>query len=610
MDDAPIIGAFKHMQVPLMIVGPDGSILNCNDAAGRLFDISRDDLMRMAVTDILSIASVEELNAHIEPPAIDATIKDILGRRSDGMLMPLGIQMTAWSDEKQGLQHALVLRDITDDIEAARAAKEALMRANSAITGARIGVFEYDRDARKVFVSGIWRELLGLANEDAEEVEARWRERVHPDDLEAAMAPIQHCIDGLSERASCEYRLRPKDGGDTRWLRTEVAVSKRDKSGRVTHLIGVMTDITERKETENALRTSMDQFRSAFENTTIGKAVVGRDGRFHRVNHALCEFLGYSEDRLLEMDVAAISHPDDLPNNVQWLEPCATGPSGVHQAENRYVRATGEIVWGMLSVGLVRDADGEPSHFIAQIVDVTEQRRLSELKSEFVATVSHELRTPLTSVLGSISLLSSMDAEPFSDQAQRLLFIAQENGKRLQALIKDILDFEKFSAKQMPLNPSRQRIAKLMDSALMANLATADKYKVRFDFQTSDRDLQGYVDPQRFQQVMTNLLTNAAKFAYADTKVRVDLRADGPDVRVCVTNAGDGIPDEFRSQLFKPFSQAAPSATRARDGTGLGLNITRQIIEKSGGSIGFDSEPGGETTFWFTLPGKKPKLAS
>jgi PAS domain S-box-containing protein len=606
MDDSPIIHAFKHMQVPLMIVGPDGAILHCNSATHRLFGYDGDDLMGRPVIDVLSVASVEELNAHIEPPAIDVIIKDMGGRKKSGDPIPLAIHMTAWNDAVRGLQHALVLRDVTEEMEAARLARDELARANNAIKGARIGVFEYNPSADTVIVSDIWRDLLELDPSDTVDVQVEWRGRVHPDDLEMALEPIRLCLEDISERASCEYRLRSKDGSRWRWMQTDVAVASRDGVGKMIRVSGAMTDITERKTTESALRRSVEQFRSAFDNATVGKAIVGLDGSWLGVNPALCDLLEYSEGDLLNTNFQSLTHPDDLHDDLFKLDLLKAGSIPAYQIEKRYIRANGAVMWGLLSVGMVKDAEGHPDHFISQIVDVTEQRRLSELRSEFVATVSHELRTPLTSVLGSLTLLSSMDDEPFSDEAHRLLYIAQENGKRLHALVNDILDFEKFSSRQMRFTLSRHQIAGLIEEAVLANMASADKYGVRFDVDCPNRSLTGFVDPKRFQQVMTNLLSNAAKFADKGSTIDVVVEGQSKTVRVSVANEGAGIPDAFRDHIFKPFSQAALSATRARGGTGLGLNITKQIIEQTGGTIGFESDPGGRTTFWFTVPINDP----
>ena len=602
MDDTAIIHAFKQMQVPLMIVGPDGAILHCNSATHRLFGYDGDDLMGRPVSEVLSIASVDELNARIEPPAIDAIIKDVMGRSKTGSSIPLVLQVTAWINVGRGLQYALALRDVTDEIDAARFAKDELARANNAIKGARIGVFEYNPVADTVIVSEIWRELLELEASDGVDVQVEWRGRVHPDDLETALDPIRICLEGIGERASCEYRLRSRDVSRWRWMRTDAAVARRDRDGKVIRIIGAMTDVTERKKMENELRMSVAQFRSAFENATVGNAIVGLDGSWLGVNSALCDILGYSEEDLLETDFQSLTHPDDLGSDLSKFDLLKAGSIPAYQIEKRYIRANGAVMWGLLSVGMVRDAEGNPNHFISQIVDVTEQRRLSELRSEFVATVSHELRTPLTSVLGSLTLLSSMDDEPFSDGAQRLLFIAQENGKRLLALVNDILDFEKFSARQMRFTLSRHQIAGLIEEAVLTNMATADKYGVRYNAGHQDWSLTGFVDPKGFQQVMTNLLTNAAKFADQGSIIDVTVEGQAEAIRVSVANEGAGIPDAFSDHIFKPFSQAALSATRARGGTGLGLNITKQIVEQTGGTIGFESDHGGRTTFWFTVP--------
>ncbi|EAQ24872.1 PAS domain S-box protein [Roseovarius sp. 217] len=241
--------------------------------------------------------------------------------------------------------------------------------------------------------------------------------RLHPDDLETALEPIRLCLEGISELASSEYRLRSRDGSQWRWMKTDAAIASRDGVGKVVSVIGALTDITERKTTENALRRSVEQFRSAFNNATVGEAIVDLNGDWLAVNPALCKLFGYSADELLRTNFQTLTHPDDLNRDLFNLDLLKSGSIPVYQTEKRYIRANGAIMWGLLSVGIVRDAEGQPDHFISQIVDVTEQRRLSELRNDFVANVSHELRTPLTSVLGSLTLLSAMNEEPFSDEA-------------------------------------------------------------------------------------------------------------------------------------------------------------------------------------------------
>ena len=607
LDDSPIINAFKRIQVALMIVGPTGRILHCNPAADSLFGYDSGKLVGRPVFDVLAVTSVAELGAYIEPPAIDAIIKGIAGRTANGQKILLGAQMTVWTEAENGLQHALVLRDIADEVSAERRSRSELERANNAIVGAKIGVFDYVRKTESVNVSDLWRELLGVDSVDSDDLKREWLSKVHPDDLDAALESVRLCLEDQCERHSCEYRLRSKDDSRWLWIRSDMSIAERDRQGNVSRLSGAMTDITDRKATETALRRSEEQFRSAFQSTTIGMAIVGFDGKFLRVNPALCELFGYSEQDLVNTDIQALTHSEDQQDTEARLDLIKAGEASSYQFEKRYIRANGAVMWGSLSVGIVRDDEGRPDHMVSQIVDMTEQRRLNELKSQFVSTVSHELRTPLTSILGSLMLLSSMDDEPFSDQAQRLLFIAQQNGDRLHALINDVLDFEKFSAQQMRFDLSTHRIVTLVEEAILANLASGDKFGVRFDMVCPDRTLTGVVDPQRFQQVMTNLLSNAAKFAHTGSTVRVAVEEQEDAVRIAVTSDGEKIPESFREHLFQPFSQADSAMTRARGGTGLGLAITKQIVEQTGGAIDFDSTEGEGTTFWFTVPSPKPQ---
>ncbi|MCZ4353547.1 PAS domain S-box protein [Roseovarius aestuarii] len=602
MGESLIIDAFMHMQVPLMIVGPDGVIHHCNQASSRLFGYEDNTLNYLSVFDVLSVKTMSELSAYIEPPAYSAVITDLPGINQSGTPIPLLIQLTAWTDTNGDRQHALAMRDIAEDVKAARLSREELKRAHNAINGARIGVFEYDCETGKLSVSDMWRELMELDGSETQPLMEEWRSRVHPHDAETVTNLLQDCLNGESERVSCEYRTRSKDGKKWRWVSADMAVSKRDAEGKVVQATGAMSDITERKKIELAYHRIAKQFRSSFENATIGKAVVGLEGEFLQVNTALCEILGYTEEELFKTNFQTLTHPDDLVKDLEQFKRLKAGETSSYQTEKRYLRSNGAVMWGLVSVGMVVDSNGKPDHFISQIVDVTEQRRLDELKDQFVATVSHELRTPLTSLLGSLSLLSSTDAFSLPDSARKLIGIAQKNGSRLESLVNDILDFEKFSARQMRYSLSDHPISNLIEDAISLNRPYAQKFGVQFETRIVDKELKGLVDPKRFQQVMSNLLSNAAKFANDGSVIDVTLEKADDDIKVSVTNYGSGISKEFRKQIFKPFSQDLPTNNQERGGTGLGLSITKKIIEQTGGAIDFDSEENGKTTFWFTVP--------
>ncbi|WP_226549566.1 PAS domain S-box protein [Celeribacter naphthalenivorans] len=607
LKDSPIIQAFKRMQVALMILGSGGQILHSNHKANRLFGYDEDELITRDICDVLCVESVAELNAFIEPPAVDTLIKKIAGRHKNGETLILSVHVSLWIDADLGQQHALVLRDISKELKAQTSVRDELQRANNAIVGAQIGVFEYNPVDDTVIVSNIWRELLELDPSDDVDVQVEWRGRVHPEELDAALEPIRLCLAGTHERARCEYRLRSRDGTQWRWIRTDIAVSKRNEAGQPIRLSGAMSDISDIKATEDALRASVEQFRTTFESPVIGKVIVGLEGDLLRVNEAMCDLLGYSKEELQATDFQTLTYPDDLDKDLSLFNQLKKEEISHYELEKRYIRANGAIMWGHLTVNMIKDAKGQPEYFVSQIIDITERRRLSEVKSRFVSTVSHELRTPLTSVLGSLMLLSSLDDEPLSDEAQRLLFIAQKNGERLRDLVDNILDFEKFSAKQMRFALSENQLVSLVEESVMVNLVAADISGVRCNIICPDRTVRGFVDPKRFAQVMANLLSNATKFAAKGSPIDISVIEESEAVRITVLNRGDGIPASMQAHMFEPFFQATPGATPIKGGTGLGLSITKQIVEQTGGQIGFESVPGEITKFWFTIPKKCPE---
>jgi signal transduction histidine kinase/DNA-binding response OmpR family regulator len=228
--------------------------------------------------------------------------------------------------------------------------------------------------------------------------------------------------------------------------------------------------------------------------------------------------------------------------------------------------------------------------------------RANKVKSEFLSTVSHELRTPLTAIAGSIGLISGGALGQMPEPIQQMLHIAQKNSQRLTYLINDLLDMEKLMAGKLHFDLQVQDIMPLVESALMDNQSYAQQHQVKYVLTQRVEGMTVDVDAQRLQQVLANLLSNAAKFSPEGGQVEVAVSHDEHRVRVDVIDHGDGIPLEFHDRIFQKFSQADASDTRQKGGTGLGLAITRELVERMGGRVGFESTPGQGTCFHFELP--------
>jgi signal transduction histidine kinase/integral membrane sensor domain MASE1 len=275
---------------------------------------------------------------------------------------------------------------------------------------------------------------------------------------------------------------------------------------------------------------------------------------------------------------------------------------GHETREWTFVRKDGSRFPVSVIITPLRDDQAAVTGYLGVIEDVTVRKEVERMKSEFTAVVSHELRTPLTSIRGSLGLILGALSTNLPAKVKDLLEIAQSNCERLVLLVNDILDLEKFSAGQMRFDTQVVPLAPLVRQAVGANEGYAGKLDARIDLEMADDGARVEVDPDRFIQVMSNLLSNAAKFSPPGGTVRVRAESEGGWIRVSVRDDGPGVPTEFRARIFEKFSQADSSATREKGGTGLGLHISQRFIERMNGKIGFDSEPGAGSTFWIELP--------
>ncbi|HVF16920.1 MAG TPA: ATP-binding protein, partial [Steroidobacteraceae bacterium] len=239
--------------------------------------------------------------------------------------------------------------------------------------------------------------------------------------------------------------------------------------------------------------------------------------------------------------------------------------------------------------------------FVGVLRDLTERVEMERLKSGFVSTVSHELRTPVTSIAGSLGLLAGGVAGEMSPQATRLLEIARQNCDRLVRLISDILDVDRAQTGALEVKSQQQPLAPIVQHAIEMNRAYAQRLGVNIELQ-SGSSAEVMVDRERLIQVLTNLLSNAAKFSPNGGTVRVHMRERAGCAEVLVEDDGPGIAPAFHTRIFQKFAQADSSDSRAKGGTGLGLSIARTIVEQLGGRIDFDRERRSGTCFIVSLP--------
>ncbi len=235
---------------------------------------------------------------------------------------------------------------------------------------------------------------------------------------------------------------------------------------------------------------------------------------------------------------------------------------------------------------------------------IKELELLDLAKDEFIATVSHELRTPLTGIYGSLSLLLNSRADLTDKKQENLIAISYRNSKRLLGLVNDILDVTKIETNKFSLQNEEISVLALLKKSIELNEQFCKQCDTNITLHCSEKDddIKVCGDEQRLVQVMSNFISNAAKFTHNDDVIKVNLTIKNNHAIVAVTDHGPGIPDDEKASLFVKFKQLNTNINNKLPGSGLGLYISKSIIELHQGTIGFESIPDKKTTFYFKLP--------
>ncbi|MGH8741009.1 MAG: sensor histidine kinase, partial [Burkholderiales bacterium] len=376
--------------------------------------------------------------------------------------------------------------------------------------------------------------------------------------------------------------------------------------GRLTEDYSVLNQRLERQlvELEEARRqveASGRKLELFAERAPIAVLEMDAQGAITEVNNAAELLFGYTAAELTGRDIRFLVRPEFHADfDVKWERLLATRSPEAGIIRNP--RRDGiDVICDWTFTPLV-NPEGTIIAVLAQGRDVTAQREAERVKKEFTSTLSHELRTPLTSIIGSLQLINTGVVGDVDKDVAEMTVVAERNGQRLLDLINDLLDVEKIESGKLTMAPEVLAIDEVVREAMVLNKAFGERFRVRFELVSSLPGRSVLADRKRLLQVMTNLLSNAAKFSPEGGAVEIRMAESGPDLRVEVQDHGPGIPEAFRSRIFGRFAQADSTASRQKGGTGLGLAICKRLVEMMHGRIGFDDRPGGGTSFWFELP--------
>lgn len=505
----------------------------------------------------------------------------------------------------------------SNDLELLRATVGRFQRI---FNGSGYGFWEWDLQTQHIEWSGGFWERLGYGPEDAASISdsAKVLTYMHPDDHEFAIeATRQHLRSGKPLDVS--YRIRTKRG-DYIWTQVR-ADSLRDENGHATIMSGVNFDITEIKKVEAALRESEARQVRIIQASSDGIWEWYADrGGFH-FSHRCWELLGYDdlddvltegEDRLKIWRKHIF--PQDLSKFDEALVEHMAGRAPF-DVEYRLVSTQGEIRWIRGRGRAVFNEKGHPIMMSGSNMDITEVKRAEErviqakeqaenanrAKSDFLSSMSHELRTPLNAILGYTQLFE-YDGNLKSQQIDNVREI-RKAGEHLLQLINDVLDLAKIESGNMTVSLEPVLVSRLITECFTLVQPQADAKGIRLS-STLGEFTNTYViaDHVRFKQALLNLLSNAVKYNFVGGEVEVKLGAQPlQQLRISVRDTGRGIPAQRQSEVFQPFNRLTAENTNI-EGSGVGLVITKQLVEMMQGRLDFTSAEGMGTTFWIDFP--------
>ncbi|ESQ98718.1 sensor histidine kinase [Stutzerimonas chloritidismutans AW-1] len=601
----------------VLVTRPDGVVTSVNPTAERLLGYSEQALVGHPLTAALfrpealqrrALLLSSELQMPLEADFSVLTAPLHRGRRDmsewrlrhqNGNEVPVLLGVSAIHDEQEHLRGYLVN---AYDLAYQEQLQLRLQQIAAQVPG-MLFQFHWRADGASCFpyVSEGVEQIYGLSPGQLASSFAPIVCRVHGPDRSALLISIRKAASELTPWHS-EHRVEhPRKG--LIWVEARATPLQQVDGSVLWH--GFVTDITARKAEQLELDKQQEMNRRLLE--ALSEAVIACDaeGNLTLFNEKAKQWHGADAEsgspeqwatryQLFRADGMTPLQPEEIP-----LRRALHGEHVINhemvllsQGSPRYVLSNADPLFS---------SDGHPLGAVVVMHDITERKRIERLQREFISTVSHELRTPLTSITGALALICSNVMGEVPESMLELLDIAQQNSQRLGALIDDLLDMEKLHAGKMRFDMLEQPLPPLLELALRSNGSYAERHGVQLHLGACPA-VSVTVDAMRVQQVLSNLLSNAAKFSPAGEQVELSAQFSDGRVRVSVRDQGPGISDEFHARVFQKFAQADSSDSRQQGGTGLGLAISKELIEHMGGHIGFESEPGRGACFWFELP--------
>jgi len=597
-------------------IGLDRRFLRVNSRLCEILGYSEKELLGLTGREISHPDDLDIINAErprLYAGEIDSVRLEKRYLRKDGSTVWVAFTMVVERDAAgQPFYEIAVFDDITTRKQAEMALRESEERFRAVVDSANDGILVYDRQLNIIAANRAAERIIGLplgkvvGAPGFTSLLACVKQDGSP--LAPEDRPTRITIRTGEPQSNVVIGIR-RSGEAVTWLSVNTAFLRRADETGWYGIVSTIGDITAQRLAESALRESEERFRQTFELAASGICHV-IDGRFVRVNKSLSEILGYSEKELLGLDVKQISHPEDRDVTDADRARIRSGEIESARFEKRYIRADDRVVWVDLAVALVRDASRAPQYEIAIFDDITARKQAEaalreaheELKrsnselEQFAYVASHDLQEPLRMVSSYTQLLMRRYGDKFDKDAKEFMHYVVDGAARMKQLIEDLLAYSRVGTRAKNFGSAD------MEAALrraITNLRVAIEEAgaaVTWDSLPTVR-----ADDAQLTQLFQNLIGNALKFRSASVpRIHVSASQLEDEWQLTVRDNGIGIERQYFERIFMVFQRLHNKAEYP--GTGIGLAICKKVVERHGGRIWVESQPGEGSAFHFTLP--------
>jgi len=587
----------------VFVADEKGNYVEVNSAASNITGYSKDELLSMKLFELIPEESMEFSARHFEKVVRDGfATGEFPFIKKDRSIGYWSVEAVKLSDQR----FLGFVVDVTKRKQAEDMLRESKVKYQEIFESTGTATFIFDENAITLMANNECYSITGYT--PTEMIGHKLNQYFAPESLQEIMKnhKLRSQTPDLAPK-KYEVKLVNKKGE-----KRDVILNVGMISGTKQRIVSIL-DITERNRAEQAILQSEKNFRRSISESPLGIRIVSVDGKTIYANKAFLDIFEFT--RLEEFtNISAINRytPESYAQHQERKEKRKNGHEAFDyeisivrkNAEIRHVKISRkEVLWNGIK------------HYQVINIDITEQKKLTidlieakehaeqsdRLKSAFLANMSHEVRTPLNSIIGFSELLADPDFE--EEQKDEFIQHIITSGNNLLSIISDIMDISKMESGEITIRNNQINILKFISTVKEKFSSQTESKKLEFKLTLPDNDEETVIiaDADRLMQVFINLISNAIKFT-ANGRIEIGYQPKGKMVEFFVSDTGIGIPAEYHTIIFERFRQVEAEKTRKYGGNGLGLAISKNLVELMGGEIWFESESGNGSTFYFTIP--------